>query len=371
MFKKFDTKTYEDLRRQHNIFVLVGNGFDISVLKRFKSNKIPIRTTSYVDFYDYISSSSLCEKDDILYKKMTEDRSLGKENWSDFENTIKELLDSSGSGIVEDLEKSVDKFQSFFTKFLNELVDTVTLLDLDKKVRGDKLSIQSLARFLKDLEDLDQLAFVERLKHYHLFNYVFANFNYTSLLDNYLFLDKEQFNPHAFTRGDRSFYFKYTLPGQDETFYSSYLLSEVIHPHGIQDIPRSILFGIDLERYDRATDKRKRLVKGYWSQYDAKYKSYLNEADLFIIYGMSLGPTDAWWMDAIFDEILDREIELILYWFGEVDKEAVVDKFINCCTRHKSSSDDDKNEVRKRIHVVTFTENDTYFLGFEGKCSDL
>ena len=76
-------------------------------------------------------------------------------------------------------------------------------------------------------------------------------------------------------------------------------------------------------------------------------------------------------MDAIFDEILDREIELILYWFGEVDKEAVVDKFINCCTRHKSSSDDDKNEVRKRIHVVTFTENDTYFLGFEGKCSDL
>ena len=371
MYKKFDTKTYEALEKQHNIFALVGNGFDISVLKRFQPDKKIVRTTSYVDFYDYISSLGLCEEDDILYKKMKEDRALGKENWSDFENTIKELLDSSGHKIVDELEESVDKFQRLFTKFLNDLVDTEVLLKLDKEASDKKLSIQSLARFLKDLDDLDQLDFVDSLYHYHLYNFVFANFNYTSLLDNYIFLDKVQFNPHAFNRGDRSFYFKFTLPEQNETFYSSYLLSKVIHPHGIQDIPRSILFGIDLEKYDRATDTRKRLVKGYWSQYEAKYKSYIEEADLFIIYGMSLGPTDAWWMDAIFDEILKRKVELILYWFGEVDKEVVVDKFIDCCTRHIGSSDEDKNAVRNRVHVVSFTKNDTYFLGFKEKCTDL
>lgn len=374
MFKKFDTRTYEKFRGQYNIFVLVGNGFDISVLKRFKSGKLSGKTTSYVDFYDYISTSRLCEDDDILYQKVKEDKSLDKENWSDFENTIKELLDSSGHKIVDVLEESVDKFQGFFTKFLNELVDAETLLNLDKEVSENKLSIQSLARFLKDLEDLEELKrlkFVEDLDHFHLFNFVFANFNYTSLLDNYLFLDKVQFNPRAFNRGDRSFYFRFTLPEQNKRFYSSYLLSEVIHPHGIQDIPRSILFGIDLEEYDKASDVRKRLVKGYWSQYEVKYKSYLEEADLFIIYGMSLGATDAWWMDTIFDQILNRQAELILYWYGKDDKEAVVEKFINCCARHKSSSDDDKREVRKRIHVVSHTKNDTYFLGFEKKCSDL
>ena len=312
MYKKFDTETYEALEKQHNIFVLVGNGFDISVLKQFQTDKEIVRTTSYVDFFDYISTLGLCEEDDILYQKMREDRSNGKENWSDFENTIKELLDSSGHKIVDKLEESVDKFQRLFTKFLNDLVDTEVLLKLDKEASEKKLSIQSLARFLKDLDDLDQLKFVESLNHFHLYNFIFANFNYTPLLDNYIFLDKVQFNPHAFNRGDRSFYFKYTLPEQAETFYSSYLLSDVIHPHGTQEIPRSILFGIDLEKYDRATDIRKRLVKGYWSQYDVKYKSYIKDADLFIIYGMSLGPTDAWWMDAIFDEILKEEVELIL-----------------------------------------------------------
>lgn len=367
MFKKYVTKTYENLQGQHNILVLVGNGFDMSVLKRIKPNNKQFGTTSYAEFFDYISSLDSCEKEDILYKRMKEDKSLGKENWSDFENTIRELIDSSGYKIVEELEESVDKFQCLFTRFLNKVVDNETLLNLDSKVSEDKLSIQSLARPLNDLEDLDKLSFRKSLDQFHLFNYIFVNFNYTPLLDNYIYLDKMQFDPHKFQQGDRSFYFIYTLPGRGETFYSSYLLSEVIHPHGLLEIPRSILFGIDLEKYDRATDMRKRLVKGYWSQYDAKYKSYIEEADLFIIYGMSLGPTDAWWMDAIFDEILARRVELILYWFGKEDRETIVNKFINCCMRHNSSSDEDKNEVRERIHVVSFTKNDTYFLGFEKK----
>ena len=33
MFKKYDKKTFTKLKKQHNIFVLVGNGFDISVLR--------------------------------------------------------------------------------------------------------------------------------------------------------------------------------------------------------------------------------------------------------------------------------------------------------------------------------------------------
>lgn len=367
MFKKFDKTTFSALKEQHNIFVLVGNGFDISVLKKFKLGKMRGKTTSYVDFYDYINYFNLFSEDNILYQKMKEDKNQGKENWSDFENTIKELLNSHQYNVIKQLENSVDEFQSYFTKFLNDLVDADTLLKLNEEVRKDKLSIQSLGEFLKDLEDLNNFKFKEGLDHYHLYNFVFANFNYTSLLDNYIFLDKLQFDPHRHRWIDTNFIFSYKLPYCNETNYSSYVISETIHPHGVQDIPRSILFGIDLEEYDKSKDMEKRLVKAYWSQYDAKYKSYLEQADLFIIYGMSLGLTDAWWMDNIFDEILSREVELIIYKFGEYEKGVVVDMFINCCIRHKNSSEEDKKKVKNHIHVVLFNSNNTYFLGLEKK----
>ena len=91
--------------------------------------------------------------------------------------------------------------------------------------------------------------------------------------------------------------------GKNPTNWSSYLLTDIIHPHGIQEIPRSILFGIDMDVYDKGRSKEKRFVKSYWAQYDIKYQSYFEEAELFIIFGMSLSITDGWWLDQIFDAI--------------------------------------------------------------------
>lgn len=366
MFKKFDKNIFKKLEKQWNIFALVGNGFDISVLKKFKLGKMVGKTTSYTDFYDYISYFNLPPKDNILYKNMQDDKNIEKENWSDFENTIMELLLSDTNMNIEELENSIDEFQSYFTKFLNDLVDADVLLRLSEEVRKNKLSIRSLGEFLKDLDDLNNLKFIKELCHYQLFNFVFANFNYTSLLDNYIFLDKGQFDSHIHRTVDTNFNLKYKLKERnDETNYSTYVISDVIHPHGVQDVPRSILFGVDLEQYDRGESIEKRLVKGYWSQYDAKYKSYLEEADLFIIYGMSLGLSDAWWMDSIYDEILKRDVELIIYKFGRDEKDEVINTFINGCIRHKGASNDDKEKVRNNIHVVIFNSNNTYFLGFE------
>lgn len=65
MFKKFENTIFTALKAQHNIFVLVGNGFDISVLKKFKLGKMCGKTTSYVDFYDYITYFNLSCKDNI------------------------------------------------------------------------------------------------------------------------------------------------------------------------------------------------------------------------------------------------------------------------------------------------------------------
>ena len=370
MFKKYDTKIFEKFdeqkNKQHNIFVLVGNGFDISALKNCKKGKMNGKTTSYGDFYDYITYFNLSDDTNILYQKMKEDKKCRKENWSDFENTISELLDERIS--VQKLETCIDEFQGLFTKFLNELVDAEILLDLNKLVTKNRLSIQSMGCFLKDLGDSEKLQFTNETHHYDLFYYVFANFNYTSLLDNYLHLDKIQFDPHIHRTVDTHFYFKEnTKMFGSTTSRSSYLVSEIIHPHGTQDIPRSILFGIDLPEYNKGESQEKRLVKSYWSQYDVKYKSYIEEAELFIIYGMSLGRTDAWWMDAIFEAILDRDVELIIYKYGNEDKDSIIKMFIDCCIRHVDCSEETKKKVEDNIHVVTFDNNDTYFLGFKVK----
>lgn len=371
MFKDYKAlKIYSELQEQHNIFVLVGNGFDVSVLNECKSGKLPGKTTSYVDFYEYLTYFNLVNEENILYQQMKQDRKNQKKNWSDFENTIHDLFDSGEN--LEELENAIDEFQSHFTTFLNDVVDSQVLLSLNEKVKNNKLSIQSLGEFLKDIGELKQLNFVKGLDHYHLYNFVIANFNYTSLLDNYIYLDKSQFDPHLYKVVDRNFNFKYQFPDQSETNLSSYLVSEIIHPHGFQAIPRSILFGIDLQYFDEGTSDEKRLVKSYWSQYNLKYKSYLENAELFIIYGMSFGKTDAWWMDTIFDQLLKEKAELIIYKYKADSNEAVKNQFIDCCIRHKTTNKDKINRVKDKIQVVNFSENNTYFLGFESKkdCTD-
>lgn len=371
MFKKYHENYYgnslKKLKKQHNILVLVGNGFDISVLMKYKKGIMKGKTTSYLDFYYYITYFKLVYDNNIIYKKMKEDKKNGKKNWSDFENSLSEIL-HEGKNSIDEIESCIDEFQGLFTIFLNDLVDTNILLEVNKDMRDKKLSIQTFKNFLKDLEDVDNLKFSSNTNHFDLFYFVFLNFNYTSLLDNYIFLDKKQFDPHCYKDSDRNFKLEYDSNTRDRTtFLSSYLVSDVIHPHGVQDIPRSILFGIDLENYDKGNSEEKRLVKSYWAQYDIKYKSYLTEAELFIIYGMSLGKTDAWWMDSIYEEILKRDVELIIYKHGNEDKESVIELFFDCCVRHTNSSEDEKNKVKSNIHVVTFTENNTYFLGLEEK----
>ena len=372
MFKKYHKNYYGDtlekFKVQHNILVLVGNGFDISILKKYKrKGKLKGKTTSYYDFYDFITKRNLVDEDNILYKKMKEDKKNGKEKWSDFENSLGELLYSDQKDIKE-LEGCIDKFQVLFTKYLNELVDSQTLVKVNDDISKNKLAIQSFELFLHDLKDIDKFKSINKFEHFDLFYFMFFNFNYTSLLDNYIFLDKNQFDPQRYKNSDRNYKPKYkTTKYTTDTFCSSYLVTDIIHPHGVQDIPRSILFGIDLENYDKRISEEKRLVKSYWAQYDIKYKSYLTEAELFIIYGMSLGKTDAWWMDSIYDEIFDRDIELIIYKHGDEDKESVIKLFFDCCVRHINDNEEKKNKVKSNIHVVTFTENNTYFLGLEEK----
>jgi len=385
MFKKFTTNEFDDLKQQHNIAIFVGNGFDISILNKYKSNKFPQRTTSYKDFFDYITFLGLPDQDNLIYKEMVKDRIKNEANWSDFEKIIDGLL-QNGNIDTEKLAENVKSFQEYFSRYLNELIDTSLLVRIDEDASKNPYFRQTFGNFAKDIPDsYTSCSFIKGINTHDLFNYVIFNFNYTPLLDNFINPYQTQFNPHPHISVDSNFYFFYPkeIPSRNDWYCSSYFNYELIHPHGNQFIPKSILFGTDLDEkeYDKSSGLERTFIKSFWAQNNIKYKSYLEESELFIIYGMSLSKTDAWWFDNIFDALLPKannesgkncDAELIIYYkvqntndVSQIDK--VKNSFIDSCIRHKHSSDADKEAVCNKIHVVLFENNDTYFLGLEKK----
>lgn len=357
MFKNYKEEgQIAGIDKQHNIMIFIGNGFDISVLRKYRDDGV---ISSYGKFYDFICYKGI-EKDNLLYKKMKEDKEIGKENWSDFECSLDELLKNDIS--IKKLEQALKEMQTKFLLFLNEIVTSEVLLKLNDDITKNEWGKKALSGFLGDLsqEDYEKMEFPGKTKHYHMYNYLFVNFNYTSLFDNYIYLDRYQFEPHPYKTVDTNFDFLpnpngFAKKGMDEkTIWSSFVMVDTIHPHGYQNIPRSLLFGIENNTYktDRVLN---RFNKSYWAQSNPKYKSYFENVNLFIIYGTSIGETDNWWWQNVYNCLLSGNSELIIYFYCSecIKKECVKQRFIDAC---KSTSKEEAYRVKERIYVVLYNE---------------
>lgn len=356
MFKNYKDEGYiVGIKEQHNIMVFIGNGFDISVLRKYRDDSL---VSTYSKFYDFLCYRGFNE-DNMLYRKMREDKCNGKENWSDFECSLGELLENNVS--AKALEGALKEMQSMFLLFLNEIVTPEVLLKLNGDIAKNEWGKKALSGFLGDLsqEDYEKMYFPENTGHYHMYNYLFINFNYTSLFDNYIYLDKYQFEPHPYKTVDTNFDFHpnpsgFVKKGMDErTVWSSFIMVDTIHPHGYQNIPRSLLFGIENNEYvsDRVLN---RFNKSYWVQSNQKYKSYFKDVKLFIIYGTSIGETDNWWWKNVYNCLLSGNGELIIYFYCDAcfEKENVKQIFIDACKI--VDSEEDVSSVKERIYVVLY-----------------
>ena len=116
MFREYDRNNFHKLSNQFNIFVLVGNGFDISVLNKYKDGILKGKTTSYNHFFEFLKYYNLVDTSDVLFNKMETDKQNNRENWSDFENSISDLYESNAADAAC-LEGCIDKFQHYFTVF--------------------------------------------------------------------------------------------------------------------------------------------------------------------------------------------------------------------------------------------------------------
>ena len=92
-YRTFTTAEYSALRRQHNIMVLVGNGFDIQVARRYESRFSP----RYPAFYYYLLSRDF-DSSNLVVQQMAAAKEDGQENWSDVEAAIGRLITPEGDG---------------------------------------------------------------------------------------------------------------------------------------------------------------------------------------------------------------------------------------------------------------------------------
>ena len=368
---------------QINIMAFFGNGVDIQLMEYLKS---PYRT-SYQNFYNYLCYKNF-DKDNMIFQKMTEDKKDNekdpniKQNWSDFENSLIEIFNQPGWLKIEKLTKDFTQFQIEFSNFLNEIITPNMLARLGNDSTEKGIALNSFTRFLGDLDwkNFNKLAFPRKTKHYSLFNWEILNFNYTSMLDNILSLDKGQFDPHPHKFADRQILF-YPNPEDREskleefihngkleegyvvdpylnkdTEYSSYLMINITHPHGYQNVPKSMLFGFDNGSQITQEKKRylaKHFLKPYWAQNDRRYKSYFNNTDLFILYGLSLGDSDFWWWNNILNSLLETDSELINYNGNNESDSDTINRFIDVA-KEKPLSPKDIDKLHQKIAVVQY-----------------
>lgn len=354
---------YSKANKQHNIMVLVGNGFDIDVLHRYRNDKVDSTYSKFYDFVEYIGYSNT----NLLIKKMKEAKKNNNKNWSDFEALIPQVLQNQKDCDI--VNNSLIELQEKFSLFLNQVVTPEIENNLGYDSQTNRWATRSLSNFLADLSknDFKNLKFYSSIWHYQVYNFLFVNFNYTSLLDDYIYLDKNQFNPHQYKTTDTNFTFypnPFNYPNLSNKFdslrgklmFSGYVHSRVIHPHGYQHIPRSLLFGASADKFKGDNELRK-FNKEYWTQYDVNYKSLFSKTSLFIIYGSSMGESDKWWWNKICDALAENEsAELIIYSYN--DPKFNAQKFADSYAGNNVN----KDKIIKKIYVITY--NDTTNLNF-------
>ncbi len=367
------------------IMILVGNGFDMSVLKKYGSGV----TTSYSTFYSYYKYRHGENTDNILVKQMEEAQKNKKENWSDFEEILTRNIENISVKDTEQIQRLKDdlnELQCCFSRFLNDVVNN-DIIDKLSNATNIKVEItpncketyseQTYTRFLGDLSESEykRCEFHNRIDNHHKLRYIFINFNYTSLLDNYLYLDKDVFSPRPYKTSDNNICFWTNPKGYQghSTIDNGYTFGnalcellpvDIYHPHGVQNVPKSLLFGTESSKCNDVKDERRTFIKSFWARCEERYADKFKTTSLFIIYGCSLGASDSWWWNKIYQRLIENDFaELIIYNFGNEDRSVVINRFIQGCGKQKV---DEKEyvAVAKHIFVINFGKQETQDIVF-------
>lgn len=272
-----------------NVLYILGNGFD----------KAQGMKTSYPEFYQYLMQNTDKESDLLLLLK--KDINADKKLWSDMEeafgkftskvktnedleNLYFELSENLQNYLTEE-EKAFTPNNNLKTKFQNDFISPAKYLGAT-----DRASYNAFAKQMSSGQDISVMSL-----------------NYTNTLERLLSLEK----------------------GTDKTFGNNIYLRQIIHVHGRLD--DSIIIGVDNEQQIanekfRSNDDVKDFLVKVQSNYAMKYTRHatceklIESAHLIILFGVSLGETDARWWRLIGEQFKKRNTLCVIQYLYMPDQ---------------------------------------------------
>lgn len=277
-----------------NIVFLIGNGFDINLGMK----------TSYADFYDdYINTYKFPSKP--------------------VERLMADIAQYKNTDLWADLEKGLGLYTEYIedAKELREvyfhLNDALKLYLSDQKLADKYLTPNAASKLKKDLMSPQQ-EFRERLRQ-DIVNYMspgtigqddvyIITFNYTKTIEQILETGK------------------YALPvdlGAKNSRGSKRVLQSIHHIHGILS-DTEVIMGVN----DASQIKNDQLAKDPSAQsmlikpettinrgdmLDDKCEKIMNKADMYCLFGLSLGETDQKWWDLLKTRFNASNAHIIYY----------------------------------------------------------
>ena len=273
-----------------NILYIFGNGFD----------KAQGMATSYPEFYKHLqdnvtSGSSLLN---LMKKEITENQRL----WSDMEERL---------GAFTEVSDNADEFYAFYFE-LNELLQSYLTKENDKFLPTDKLKTkfqEDLIKISKYLGALDKNRY-NKFTNKHGFSSKEINvitLNYTNTLEKLLGLNDTATIKNL---------------GNNNT------LRNIIHIHGL--LGQSIIIGVDNETkikneaFKNNDDIKDLMIKEQSNivmkeTRHIQCEDLINNANVIILFGVSLGDTDARWWKIIGNNLVNRTNIAIIQHLYEPD----------------------------------------------------
>ena len=264
------------------IALLIGNGFDINLGLK----------TSYINFKEYLEANGEI-KSLNLYRFLNEDTNNEKKLWSDLEKALGQFLSEEkwesieldGKMPSDFVSKEKDKILDDLKDYLLSEENLIDFNEISEDIKSDVRS--SFKTLISPYEMVDQ----NRLNQTYAFQGEILEFfpiifNYTSTFENMIR------NNTIFDIGTYSFRIK-----------------EILHPHGKLD--DGMILGVNdvdhIENFEHCilnmedlnyVLKTKTPAISSNMEYTQSMR-IINDSDLIIVYGMSIGETDIFWWDLI------------------------------------------------------------------------
>lgn len=264
-----------------NVLYILGNGFDMAQGMK----------TSYPDFYKYLMETECSPLLEQMKKEITADRNL----WSDMEEAFGQYTTKVNS--VSDLENLYFELSDHLQNYLK--TEDAKFNPSEKLKDKFVLDFISPSRNLGEIDKVRYNDLVNRLGN--TYDISVMTLNYTDTLEKLLTLsanNERRINQNVYIR-------------------------QVIHVHG--QLGDSIIIGVDNEgqianEKFRTDENAKDFLVKVQSNYTMKFtrhttcENLISNAHLVIMYGVSIGETDARWWKLIGEQFKNRNTFSIIQY---------------------------------------------------------